>query len=156
MFWPLKVISEIGKNIQLNDTKKKKKAQTKQILLHHHSLNLFNYCCQIKWRDFLLQGNNRPLSSWNTPLCRLRPSSPQRQGREEKRWPETKGQGNHDLVSNCTLPPFFWTYNFGAIWVYLPMSISSKFSKPEIYNASGSQVLSAFPHVLGPHQLTPG
>lgn len=25
MFWPLKVISEIGNNIQLNDTKKKKK-----------------------------------------------------------------------------------------------------------------------------------
>ena len=24
MFWPLKVISEIGNNIQLNDTKKKK------------------------------------------------------------------------------------------------------------------------------------
>lgn len=30
MFWPLKVISEIGNNIQLNDTKKKKKKKHKQ------------------------------------------------------------------------------------------------------------------------------
>ena len=29
MFWPLKVISEIGNNIQLNDTKKKKKSTNK-------------------------------------------------------------------------------------------------------------------------------